>query len=279
MPPSDRPVRVPDLAAMKRRGEKITVLTAYDATMARLLDSAGIDVLLVGDSVGMVVMGYETTVPVTLDMMVHHASAVSRGSSRALVIVDMPFLTYRIDPAETLRNAGRLIQEGGAAAVKLEGGRAVLEATERLASAGIPVMGHLGLTPQSVHQTGGFRSQAATPEAADRLIEDALALESAGAFAIVLETIPEELAGRVTASLAIPTIGIGAGADCDGQVLVSYDMLGLFQDFVPSFVKQYAKLGEQVVEATRAYAEEVRRGAFPQSRRRVLERGRGGETG
>jgi len=263
MPSRSRPVRVTDLVSMKRRGEKISVLTAYDATMARLLDGAGIDVLLVGDSLGMVVMGYETTVPVTLDMMVHHAAAVSRGTARALVVADMPFLTYKIDPSETLRNAGRLVQEGGVAAVKLEGGRATLEATSRLVGAGIPVMGHLGLMPQSVHQTGGFRTQGEGPGEGDRLIEDALALESAGAFAIVLEKIPEALASRVTASVAIPTIGIGAGPDCDGQVLVSYDMLGLFQEFVPSFVKQYAKLGEQVAEAARSFRDEVRAGEFP----------------
>jgi 3-methyl-2-oxobutanoate hydroxymethyltransferase len=188
---------------------------------------------------------------------------VVRGDRRELVVADMPFLTYRIDLSETLRNAGRLVQDAGVAAVKLEGGRSSVEATAALTAAGIPVMGHLGLTPQSVHQTGGFRAQAGTPEDAERLIEDALALESAGAFAVVLETIPAELAGRVTTSLAVPTIGIGAGGECDGQVLVSYDMLGLFQEFVPSFVKQYAKLGDQVVAAARLYADEVRGGAFP----------------
>jgi len=278
MPSKEKRVRVPDLVAMKRRGEKITVLTAYDATMARLLDAAGIDVLLVGDSLGMVMMGYETTVPVTLDMVLHHAAAVCRGTRRALVVADMPFLTYKIGPAETLRNAGRLFQEGGVAAVKLEGGRAAVEATGHLTAAGIPVMGHLGLTPQSVHQTGGFRAQAGTREEGERLIEDALALESAGAFAIVLEAIPAELAGRVTASVAIPTIGIGAGPDCDGQVLVSYDMLGLFREFVPSFVKQYAKLGDQVVEAARSYAEEVRSGEFPKAPERAGQ-SRGGRDG
>jgi len=261
-----RAVRVPDLIRMKRDGERISVLTAYDATMARLLDAAGIDVLLVGDSLGMVVLGYETTVPVTLDMVVHHTAAVSRGARRALVVADMPFLTYKIDPSETLVNAGRLIQDGGAAAVKLEGGRSAVDATSRLTDAGIPVMGHLGLTPQSIHQTGGFRRQAESPEDAERLIEDALALESAGAFAIVLEKIPEALAARVTSSVTVPTIGIGAGPGCDGQVLVSYDMLGLFQEFVPSFVKQYANLGEQAIEAARQFRHEVRSGAFPPTR-------------
>jgi 3-methyl-2-oxobutanoate hydroxymethyltransferase len=277
MTSKEKPVRVPELGEMKRRGRRITVLTAYDATMARLLDDAGIDVLLVGDSLGMVMLGYSTTVPVTLDMMVHHASAVSRVTRRALVVADMPFLTYKIDPAETLRHAGRLVQEGGVAAVKLEGGRAAVEATGRLSDAGIPVMGHLGLTPQSVHQTGGFRLQAGTPEAAERLIEDALALESAGAFALVLEKIPPEVAGRVTASVAIPTIGIGAGPDCDGQVLVSYDMLGLFQGVVPSFVRQYAKLGDSILEAARGWAADVRKGEFPGTRERAVPRPGSGE--
>jgi len=249
---------------MKRNGKKITVLTAYDATMARLLDVAGIDVLLVGDSLGMVVMGYETTVPVTLEMMIHHCSAVVRGTRRALVVADLPFLTYQVDETETLRNAGRLIQEGGAAAVKIEGGRAILDSARRLRDTGIPVMGHLGLTPQSVHQIGGFRPQAQSATEGEALIEDAIALESAGAFAIVLESIPAEVAERVTRSVSIPTIGIGAGPDCDGQVLVSYDMLGLFDEFVPSFVKQYAKLGETVKEAAQAYADDVRSGRFPE---------------
>ena len=268
MSPAVKPVRVPDLVAMKQHGERFTMLTAYDATMARLLDLAGIDILLVGDSLGMVVMGYETTVPVTLDMMVHHCGAVARGTRRALVVADLPFLTYQIDAAETLRNAGRLIQAGGAAAVKLEGGRAILEPTRRLRDAGIPVMGHLGLTPQSVHQIGGFRPQAQTAEDAETLIEDAMALERAGVFAIVLESIPSEIAGRVTSTVAVPTIGIGAGPDCDGQVLVSYDMLGLFDAFVPSFVKQYANLGKTITEAARAYADDVRSGRFPEPEER-----------
>ena len=255
-----RPVRVPDLAAMKSRGEKIAVLTAYDATMARLLDAAGVDVLLVGDSLGMVVLGYETTLPVTLDAMVHHAAAVSRGARHALVVADMPFLTYQVTVDEAVRNAGRLIQEGGAAAVKLEGGRPVLDAVERMVAVGIPVMGHLGLQPQSVHQAGGYVRQATDLGAAEALVEDALALEAAGAFAIVLESIPADVAGTVTSRLRIPTIGIGAGPDCDGQVLVSYDMLGLFDGPVPPFVKQYAHLGDAVTAAVRAYVEDVRGG-------------------
>jgi 3-methyl-2-oxobutanoate hydroxymethyltransferase len=259
-------VRVPDFKEKKRRGEKIAVLTAYDATMARLFDRAGIDALLVGDSLGMVVLGHESTIPVTLDAMVHHTAAVSRGAERALVIADMPFLTYHTSVADAVRNAGRLLQEGGAAAVKVEGGRPVLEVVARLAEIGIPVMGHLGLLPQSVNQIGGYGKQATQPHEADALIADAAALERAGAFAIVLEAIPAELARTVTSRVTVPTIGIGAGADCDGQVLVSYDMLGLFDKFVPSFVKQYAQLADTIVDAARSYRDEVRNGRFPETR-------------
>jgi 3-methyl-2-oxobutanoate hydroxymethyltransferase len=267
MPERTKPIRAPDLKERKRRGEKIAMLTAYDATMARLLDRAGIDVLLVGDSLGMVILGYETTVPVTLEETIHHTRAVSRGARRALVIADMPFLTYQVSVPEAVRNAGRLIQEGRAAAVKLEGGRAVLEVTERLAEVGIPVMGHLGLLPQSVHQLGGFRRQATDQPSAEQLIEDAHNLEAAGAFAVVLESIPEEVARAVTRELTIPTIGIGAGPYCDGQVLVSYDALGLFDEFVPPFVKQYAQLGAEIVSAAQAYADDVRASRFPASQR------------
>src|SRR5207253_3251993 len=228
-----KPVRVPDVRAMKDRGEKIAVLTAYDYTMARLLDRAGIDVILVGDSVGMVVLGFDNTLPVTLDMMIHHTAAVSRGAKRALIIADMPFLTFQLSLEEAMRNAGRLIQEGGAAAVKIEGGRQIVDTAKRLVDIGVPVMGHLGLTPQSVHQLGGFRPQGRDLETAERLLKDAEVLENAGVFAVVLESIPAELAGRVTASLKIPTIGIGAGPQCDGQVLVSYDMLGLSENSPP----------------------------------------------
>jgi len=254
---------VPDLEAGKRRGERIVMLTAYDYTMARLLDRAGIDVLLVGDSLGMVVLGYETTLPVTLDAMVHHTRAVSRGAQCALVVADMPFLTFQVSVVEAVRNAGRLIQEGGAAAVKMEGGAAVVEATARLVEVGIPVMGHLGLVPQSVHQLGGFRQQARAEGEAEVLLADAQALEEAGAFAVVLESISAEVAREVTAALRILTIGIGAGPFCDGQVLVSYDMLGLSQDGVPPFVKRYADLGEQAVAAAQAYAADVRAGRYP----------------
>ena len=261
MPQAPKPVRVPDLLEKKQHGEKIAVLTAYDATMARLLDCAGVDVILVGDSLGMVIMGHQTTLEVTLDMMVHHTRAVANGTRHALVVADMPFLTFQTGIDDAVRNAGRLIQEGGAAAVKLEGGRASSDVTARLVEIGIPVMGHIGLTPQSVHQMGGFRKVAGP--AADKLLDEARAVEQAGAFAIVLEMIPSEIAGEVTKALTIPTIGIGAGPLCDGQVLVSYDALGLFDEFTPSFVKRYAELGKETVRAAREYIDEVRSGRFP----------------
>lgn len=256
-------IRVPDLKAMKQRGEKIAMLTAYDATMTRLLDRAGLDVLLVGDSLGMVLQGYETTLPVTLDAMVYHTQAVSRGAKRALVVADMPFLTYQVSVSDAVRNAGRLMQEGGAHAVKIEGGRPVVETVRRLVEIGIPVMGHLGLTPQAVHQLGGFRQQAKLTQDAQRLLEDAKALESGGAFAIVLESIPAEVAKTVTRELTIPTIGIGAGPFCDGQVLVCYDALGITQEGVPSFVKRYADIGGMIVEAAKAYAADVKQNTAP----------------
>jgi len=261
-----RPVRIRDLLEKKRHGERIVMLTVYDATMARLLDRAGIDVFLVGDSLGMVIEGHETTLPVTLEAMLHHTQAVARGTKRAFVVADMPFLTYQVTVTEAVRNGGRLIQEGGAAAVKLEGGRAVLEVIERLVDAGVPVMGHLGLMPQHVHELSGFRMQAKEPRDADRLIEEARMIEQAGAFSIVLESIPDEVAQCVTAELSIPTIGIGAGPYCDGQVLVSYDAFGL-TELVPPFAKQYAHLGDLMVEAAGEYAAEVREGRFPVLRR------------
>jgi 3-methyl-2-oxobutanoate hydroxymethyltransferase len=251
-----RQIRVPDLKAKKRRGEKIAMLTAYDATMARLLDRAGVDALLVGDSLGTVILGHENTVPVTLDEMVHHTRAVTRGAERALVIADMPFLTYQVSVADAVRNAGRLLQEGGAAAIKLD-------VVRRLVDVGIPVMGHLGLQPQSVHQVGGYLKRATETREAEILIEDAIALERAGAFAIVLEAIPPDVARTATARVEVPTIGIGAGPDCDGQILVSYDMLGLFDLFIPSFVKQYAQLSHTVTTATKAYVDDVRAGRYP----------------
>jgi 3-methyl-2-oxobutanoate hydroxymethyltransferase len=256
-------VRVPDLLEMKRNSRKITMLTAYDATMAGIMDRAGIDVLLVGDSLGMVILGEDTTVGVTLDMMVHHARAVANGAARALVVADLPFLTYHASAGEAIGNAGRLIQAGRAAAVKLEGGRSNAAIVRALSDAGIPVMGHLGLLPQHVHRLGGFRSVGRQADEAERLVEDAHALQGAGAFAVVLECIPSELARRITHELAIPTIGIGAGPYCDGQVLVSYDAFGLFQEFVPRFVKRYGDLGSAMAEFTRAYIEDVRSGRFP----------------
>ena len=256
-------VRVPALLEMKRTQRKITMLTAYDATMARILDAAGIDILLVGDSLGMVVLGEDTTVGVTLDMMVHHCRAVSNGAGRALVVADLPFLTYHTSVADALRHAGRLMQLGRASAVKLEGGAATCGVVRALTDAGIPVMGHLGLLPQHIHQLGGFRAVGKNNREAEQLLADGHALEAAGAFALVLESIPVDLARQVTSELAIPTIGIGAGPHCDGQVLVSYDAFGLFQGRVPRFVKRYADLGGAMTEATRAYIDDVRGGIFP----------------
>jgi len=258
-------VRAPDLARMKERGERIVMLTAYDATMARLFDRAGIDLLLVGDSLGHVILGMDSTIPVTVDAVIHHTAAVTRGATRALVVADMPFLTYQVSPEQALRNAARLFQDGGAAAVKLEGGRPVVDTVRRLTEAGLPVMGHVGLTPQHVHRLGGMRRQARSDEAAKELLLDALALEDAGAFAIVLEAIPDEVAEAVTARLRIPTIGIGAGPHCDGQVLVSYDLLGLFDSFVPPFVKQYAQVGESILNAATDFASDVRKGVYPRT--------------
>jgi 3-methyl-2-oxobutanoate hydroxymethyltransferase len=258
-------VRIPDLILKKKRGNKISMLTAYDATMATLLDEAGVDALLVGDSVGMVMLGYENTVPVTLEMMIHHTRAVTRGTKRALVIADMPFMTYQLGVAEAVRHAARLIQEGGAAAIKLEGGFPVIDVVTRLVQVGIPVMGHLGLLPQSVHQIGGHIMCATRADEATALVHAALALEEAGAFAIVLEAIPSDLAAAVTARLTIPTIGIGAGPDCDGQILVSHDMLGLFTGHVPSFVRQYAHLADTIRGAVSNYVGDVRAGQFPLS--------------
>ncbi len=253
-------IRVSHLKDRKQRREKFAMLTAYDATMARLLERAGVDVLLVGDSVATAVLGYDTTLPVTLDVMVHHTAAVVRGTERALVIADMPFLTYQITPSEAVRNAGRLLKDAGAAAVKIEGGRSVTEVVRRLVDVGIPVMGHLGVLPQSVNQQSGYRQRGQDPREADMITSDALALQDAGAFAIVLEAIPAALAAKLTGELAIPTVGIGAGPDCDGQVLVSTDLLGL-HDKIPPFARKYADLSETIVNAARAFIEDVRTGA------------------
>jgi 3-methyl-2-oxobutanoate hydroxymethyltransferase len=232
------------------------VLTAYDATLAGLLERAGVDVLLVGDSVATAVLGYETTLPVTLDVMIHHTAAVVRGTQRALVIADMPFLTYQITPSEAVRNAGRLLKDAGAAAVKVEGGHSVIDVVQRLVDVGIPVMGHLGVLPQSVNQQSGYRQRGTEPVEAELIFKDALKLQEAGAFAIVLEAIPPSLAARITSELAIPTVGIGAGPDCDGQVLVSSDLLGL-HDKVPPFAKKYANLADVIVNAARAFVADV----------------------
>ena len=257
------PTTIRKLAEMKRAGEKIPMVTAYDYTAARIADAAGIPIILVGDSLGMVVLGYDSTIPVTMDDMVRHGRMVSRGASEALVVVDLPFMAYQVDPAEALRNAGRLMQEGGAHTVKLEGGIAVADTVRRIVDAGVPVMGHIGLTPQSVNALGGYRVQGRTRATARRLLDDALALQDAGAYSVVLECVPSQLARLITERLTIPTIGIGAGPDCDGQVQVFHDMLGLFADFVPRHARQYAKLADDMGEAFRRYADDVRSGAFP----------------
>ena len=254
---------VPRLGKMKRDGERITMVTAYDATFARLFDEAGIDVLLVGDSLGMVVQGQDSTLPVTVDEVIYHCRAVARGTRRAHVVGDMPFLSWQVSPEDALRNAGRFLSEGGAQAVKLEGGVDAASTIERLVHAGIPVMGHVGLTPQSVHAMGGFRVQGKTEEAANRVLDDAKSVADAGAYALVLEGIPTDLAAEITEAVCIPTIGIGAGPHCDGQVLVCYDLLGLTPELRPKFVKRYAEFFDEGVEAARRYRDEVRAGAFP----------------
>lgn len=251
------------LKEKKRNGQKITMLTAYDFPTARAIDEAGIDIALVGDSLGMVVLGYENTLFVTMEEMLHHTRAVARGAKNAMVVADMPFLTYHLSVEDGLRNAGRFIQEGGAQAVKLEGGQERTAVIKAMVEAGIPVMGHIGLTPQSVYQLGGFRVQGKDLEAAKKLITDARALEEAGVFAIVLECVPAPLAERITREIGVPTIGIGAGAGCDGQVLVSHDLLGLTAGHVPKFVRRYANIWETMREAFQAYKKEVEEGAFP----------------
>jgi 3-methyl-2-oxobutanoate hydroxymethyltransferase len=248
---------------MKTSGERISMLTAYDATFARLFDSAGVDALLVGDSLGMVIQGNATTLPVTTDDIVYHCRAVARATQHAHLVADMPFGSYQVSTEEAVRNAIRLVAEGGAESVKLEGGRPFAPVVEAIVRASVPVMGHLGLTPQSVHKLGGFVVQGRGEEQAKQLVADALALEEAGCYAIVLEAIPADLAAEITKRLKIPTIGIGAGAGCDGQVLVCYDMLGLDPSFQPRFVKHFAELGHATQEATARYIAEIRSGAFP----------------
>jgi len=263
--PPDRAKKVTttQLTAMKTAGERITMVTAYDALFARLVDRAGVDAILVGDSLGMVFQGDDNTLAVTVDDIVYHTRAVVRGVARAHVVADMPFMSYQADPVEALRNAGRLIKEGGAQAVKLEGGEDIAPIVAKLVKAGIPVMGHVGLTPQSVHALGGFKVQGQDAARAAAILRDAKALEAAGCYAIVLEGVPTELARMITTSLRIPTIGIGAGVDCDGQVLVIYDLLGMYDERVPKFVKQYAQLGADVTAAVAAYKDEVKNGVFP----------------
>jgi 3-methyl-2-oxobutanoate hydroxymethyltransferase len=254
-----RQVTVPEFRAAKAKGTKLAVVTAYDYTSARLCDEAGADALLVGDSLGMVVQGHPTSLPVTLDEMIYHTGCVMRGVRRALVVVDLPFMTYQVSPRQAVRNAGRLIKEGGAHAVKMEGGVRMRAALKACVDAGIPVMGHVGLTPQAVHQLGGFKVQRDATE----LLADIAAVEAAGAFAVVVESVPAELGAKLTAAVKVPTIGIGAGAACDGQVLVFHDMLGLFPDFKPKFAKRYADLGTAAKTALEAYCREVRDGSFP----------------
>lgn len=259
----ERPFTIHDLRAFKQRGERFVMLTAYDYLSARILDEAGVPVILVGDSLGMVVLGYSSTVPVTLEEMLHHTRAVSRAVSRSLVVGDMPFGSYQEGPQQALRSATRFLKEGGAHAVKLEGAGPTLDAVALLVQSGIPVMGHLGLTPQSVHQLGGYRVQGRDPEAADRMVEDARALEEAGIFALVLEAIPAELGQRITASVGVPTIGIGAGPHTDAQVLVWHDMLGLTAGRLPRFVKQYADLRGEITAAVKTFMHEVADGEYP----------------
>ena len=254
---------VSTLQQAKENGQKITMLTAYDYSTAKLMDEAGIDMILVGDSLGNVILGYEDTISVTMEDMIHHGAAVSRGVKETMVVVDMPFMSYQISVEEAVTNAGRLMKEGRANAVKLEGGKSVCPQIKAITQAGIPVVAHLGLTPQSINALGGYIVQGKSEDAAKKLLEDALAVQEAGAFALVLECVPTKLASLITKKLTIPTIGIGAGNECDGQVLVYQDMLGMFSDYVPKFVKQFAQVGEIMKKAFSDYKEEVASGAFP----------------
>jgi 3-methyl-2-oxobutanoate hydroxymethyltransferase len=256
-------VTITDIKAMKQKGEKIPMLTAYDYVTAKIVDEAGVPMILVGDSLGMVVLGYESTIPVTVDDMLHHTKAVARGAKRALIVGDMPFMSYHVSMADALHNATRFIQEAGAQVVKLEGGEAVAGTVKRLVECGIPVMGHLGLTPQSINQLGGFKVQGRGLEGARRLLNDARILEEAGAFAIVLECTPAPLSKLITQKVGIPTIGIGAGPDCDGQVQVISDLVGLYTDFIPKHARQYSKLAGQIQAAVSSYASDVKAVAFP----------------
>lgn len=259
----NKKLTVPDIVAMKTAGEKITVLTAYDVSMARMVEAAEIEIVLVGDSLGNVVLGYSSTVPVTMEEMLHHCRAVNRGISRSLLVGDMPFMSYQTSEYDAVVNGGRFLKEGGCDAVKIEGGVDICPAVRALVRAGIPVMGHIGLTPQTAGQLGGYKVQGKDVASARRLLAEARALEAAGAFAVVLECVPAQLAEVITREIGIPTIGIGAGVHCDGQVLVSHDLLGLFEKFVPSFVKAYANLAPQIKEAFKCYRDEVKAGGYP----------------
>jgi 3-methyl-2-oxobutanoate hydroxymethyltransferase len=263
--PTPRPIRkvtVPEIRARKG-GSPIAMVTAYDYTMARLLDEGGADMMLVGDSLGMVVQGHPTTLPVTVDEICYHGRAVARGARRAHVVGDMPFMSFQVSPMQALENAGKMIKEGGFESIKLEGGEEVAEHVRRIVAAGIPVMGHVGLTPQSVHAMGGFKVQGKGEDAAERVIEGARALDEAGCYAIVLEAIPPDLAAEITAAVSVPTIGIGAGAGCDGQVLVCYDLLGMYPELQPKFAKRFAEVGEQIIKATHDYVSQVQSRSFP----------------
>jgi 3-methyl-2-oxobutanoate hydroxymethyltransferase len=255
----NRPVTAPDFLAAKLRGIRLTMLTAYDYTMARILDTAGVDGILVGDSLGMVIQGHPNSLPVTLDEIIYHTRCVARGVKRSLLVADLPFMSYQVSAEQALANAGRLVKEGGAHAVKLEGGVRSAPSIAAVVKADIPVMGHIGLTPQSINRFGGFRVQ----REEEKLIADAQAIEQAGAFALVVECVPAKLAQKISLNVRIPTIGIGAGAGCDGQILVTHDMLGLFDDIRPKFVKQYADMGQEMVQAVEIYCREVREGTFP----------------
>lgn len=258
-----RKITTRSLLQMKEAGEVITALTAYDFLMAQLIDRAGVDLILVGDSAGMVVQGFETTIPVTMEQMLYHSAVVARGVERALVVADMPFMSYQVNPDEALRNAGRMIKESSVEAVKLEGGEIICPTIRRIVDVGIPVMGHLGLTPQSIHKFGTYQVRATEPEEAEALRRDARALEDAGVFGIVIEKVPAEVAREISSTIKVPVIGIGAGPGCDGQILVSQDMLGIYTRFHPRFVRRYAELGREMQSAFERYAKDVRAGEFP----------------
>jgi len=259
----DKKLTIQDIITMKKNGENVSMLTAYDASFAGLIDAAGIDMVLVGDSLGMVLLGYNSTIPVTMEEMLHHCRAAGKGVKRAVLVGDMPFMSYQVSESEAISNAGRFLKEAGCDAVKLEGGTEMCATVEAIVKAGIPVMGHIGLTPQTASQLGGFKVQGKDADSSRRLLQSARDLETAGAFSIVLECIPAQLSEAITRAVSIPTIGIGAGKHCDGQVLVTHDMVGMFEKFRPSFVKQYINLAPQIMEAVATYHEEVKSGSFP----------------